>query len=256
MPSITSRHARDRYNAARDLRELGLAFPAIAPLVGIPAGTLKPLASREGWTGEESREELLQACNPLRLPGGSVPVPRSRLGLGAARLLVERGETVALLDLKDWRTVERVLQGPEDNKALVLKDMGLADLRSSGEEIEAAVDCERNAILAGIASDVASPSISSGSEQPATTGKATARRHAEDAGRAALKAAAKAPPPIKTWRDLEIAARLAGVATAEGTKDQPLINIALLNNPGEFAKVASRKTVGASTVEEAGALVE
>ena len=53
--------------------------------------------------------------------------------------------------------------------------------------------------------------------------KSAARKHAENAGRAALK--------------------LAGVAGTEGTKDQPLINISLLNDPAAFAKPVRQTSV-------------
>lgn len=225
---------------------MGLPMPTVARLIGVPLNTCKAIASKTGWRKDAEHKAEAERLKQYRLGSGAVPVATgNRCAAGAARFLRVAGEPVALVAPDDMKTIAGVFDGDEEHKSLILKELGLWEIVSSGEEVEANADSLQSAIVATISATDVTPSKSTSSEDP----KQLARNHAEKAGRNALRVASEAPPPIKTWRDLEIAAKLAGVATEQGTKDQPLINIAMLNDPGKFGNPLSQKPVRAEKGE-------
>jgi len=230
----------ENLEAGAKLREMGLPMPTVARLIGVPLNTCKAIASKTGWRKDAEHKAEAERLKAYRLGSGAVPIATgNRCASGAARFLRVAGEKLALVSPDDFRTIAKIFDGEEEHKSLILKELGLWELESSGEEVEANADLLQSAAVATVSATDVTPSKSTSSEDP----KKQARSHAEKAGRNALRVASEAPPPIKTWRDLEIAAKLAGVATDQGTKDQPLINIAMLNDPSKFGNPASQKPV-------------
>ena len=235
-----SKYPIENIEAGALLRELALPMPTVARLIGVPLNTCKAIASKAGWRKDAEHKAEAKRLQAYRLGSGAIPVARgNRCLLGASRFLRLEGEGIALVSPDDHKRIVKVFEGDEPHKSLILKELGWWDLRSSGEDVEAEVDSLQRAILTNVSATDITPSKSTTSDDP----KKIAREHAEQAGRNALRFASEAPPPIKTWRDLEIAAKLAGVATSEGVKDQPLINIAMLNDPTRFGKPLSQKPV-------------
>lgn len=246
-----SKYPPENIAAGAKLRELALPMPTVARLVGVPLNTLKAIASKAGWRKDSEHKAEAERLKAYRLGSGAVPIATgNRCLLGAGRFLHVAGEKFALVQPDDFKTIAKVFDGQEDHKSLILKELGLWDLESSGEAFEAEVDSLQRQILSGVVATAVTASKPTSSEDP----KKLARRNAETAGRNALRVASEAPPPIKTWRDLEIAAKLAGVATDQGVKDQPLINIGLLNDPTKIGKPLNQKTVRQGKAEKAQVL--
>ncbi len=220
---------------------MGTPFNTTASLVGIPRNTLKAQAHREGWPKDADHLETAERLKAgPALPCGAVPVATDGPGLAAAGILRSQNVAIAMVAPEVYRDLMERSAGERVCNPLILKELGVEDRESSGEELAETVGCERERIMRQVyVATPAAPTAASIAADP----KSAARKHAENAGRAALKLAAKSPPPIKTWRDLEIAAKLAGVAGTEGTKDQPLINISLLNDPAAFAKPVRQTSV-------------
>ena len=241
IKKAVSKYPLENFEAGAMLRELAVPLATVARLIGIPIGTVKSKATYQGWRKDLQHKAEAKRLQRYTLGGsGAVPVPTGcRCSAGAARFLRLQRCKIALVSPADFKTIVGIIDGQEDHKSLILKELGLWDLESSGVDVEANADLLQGKVSATISATSVTTSITATSDDPIKV----ARDHAEKAGRNALRVASESPPPIKTWRDLEIASKLAGVATDQGVKAQPLINIKLLNDPADFGKPVDQHTV-------------